>query len=184
MARLSIASVVASGAALTSGQRIAPAFRSLIWVQVLGRRAAGADANAPLFLSDVEQPVPAEQERSWLTRIARDTRLDFGTALGFRVRDMPCRATVERLDPGTTDSWGEPSAGHRTLEPITIVAGLSMAIWFSQLRPSFLPTGGHGFSPLVAIKSPHRGVPCGVRSGASPPCRRLLGRVGSCLGRR
>jgi hypothetical protein len=34
-------------------------------------------------------------------------------------------------------------------------------------RPSFLPAGGHGFSPLVAIESPHhRGCSCVIRSGA------------------
>ncbi len=74
-----------------------------------------------------------------------------------------------------------------------------------QVRPSVLPTGGHLFSPLVAMSSPHdrvgerpssRGpsregeaprrwsLKVRLRSGASPPCRRSPGRVGSCRCRR
>jgi hypothetical protein len=55
-----------------------------------------------------------------------------------------------------------------------------------QLRPSFLPTGGHVFSPLVATNLPtirFAGLWC-FRSGASLPCRRSLARGGSCLIRR
>ena len=45
-----------------------------------------------------------------------------------------------------------------------------------QPRPSFLPTGGHVFSPLVAIESPHH-QGCGVGSGQG-----LDPLAGGCLG--
>jgi hypothetical protein len=81
---------------------------------------------------------------------------------------------------------------------------LSMAICFSPTTAREFPTGGHQISPLVATKSPHwslvatsfphwwppdlptrgGGVRSGVRSGASLPCRRSLGRACSCRGRR
>ena len=47
------------------------------------------------------------------------------------------------------------------------------------------PPGGHLFSPLVATNLPTYGaMRAAFRSGASPLCRRLPGRAGSCLGLR
>ncbi len=94
------------------------------------------------------------------------------------------------------------------LSPLLSNIALSVCQWPSvspQVRPSVLPTGGHLFSPLVAMSSPHdrvgerpssRGpsregeaprrwsLKVRLRSGASPPCRRSPGRVGSCRCRR
>jgi hypothetical protein len=51
-----------------------------------------------------------------------------------------------------------------------------------RLRPSFLPSRGHVFSPLVAIKFPdYVGLRLVFRSGASLLCRRWPARAGSCL---
>src|SRR5437868_737182 len=58
---------------------------------------------------------------------------------------------------------------------------MSMAIGFSPLAATKFPTGGHRFSPLVAIRCPHwwpSNLPTGgcgrVRSGASLLCQRSL----------
>ena len=83
------------------------------------------------------------------------------------------------------------SAGARFSRPLrSPVARLSMAIGFSPLAATKFPTGGHHFSPLVAIRSPQLVAMisppgwAGFRSGASPLCRRSLARAGSCPARR
>jgi hypothetical protein len=38
---------------------------------------------------------------------------------------------------------------------LAYIASLSMAICFSPVVATKFPTGGHHFSPLVAIESPH-----------------------------
>ncbi len=43
-----------------------------------------------------------------------------------------------------------------------------MAIGFSPLVATKFPTGGHLFSPLVAIESPHQGLAFGSGEGPHP----------------
>ena len=47
-------------------------------------------------------------------------------------------------------------------------AAVSMAICFSPTTARKFPAGGHRFSPLVAIKSPHEGVGRGQVRGFTP----------------
>ena len=115
-------------------------------------------------------------------------------ALGAAVRS--CNRLSNRADESERLRWlhfavpslraGSPTLPRRTDRP----RGVSMAIGFSPLAATKFPTGGHHFSPLVAIGSPQwwpSFLPtwaAGFRSGASLLCRRLLARVGSCPARR
>jgi hypothetical protein len=77
------------------------------------------------------------------------------TKLQIRPRSTGAQASIDRYAPEPPPPNGSPDSLHADHVYCFPHTGLSMAIGFSPCtaigfphrRPSFLPTGGHGFSP-------------------------------------
>jgi len=71
------------GAELAGGHVIPPHLQALIRAETLSRRAAGATADAPLFLTRDGRPASARSVSGWLDRVGHE--LDLNLATGYRL---------------------------------------------------------------------------------------------------
>lgn len=81
IADLQLRDVQRDGAELAGGHVIPPHLQALIRAETLSRRAAGATADAPLFLTRDGRPASARSVGGWLDRVGHE--LDLNLAAGY-----------------------------------------------------------------------------------------------------
>jgi hypothetical protein len=86
IANIRLGDIQRGGAELAGGDVIPPHLQALIRAQTLARHAAGATADAPLFLTRDGRPASARSVGGWLDRVGRELDLNLNTGYGFEAR--------------------------------------------------------------------------------------------------